>query len=186
MMRLALCTALVASLALLGGCATGTDAVVEPKTTISDPRPVAAAEDIFNQAVMAALTPGMIITVRISPSGIELQQVHMMLVPKNPRRADGQGDRIIVTSLGNGSPVSKVAATDPVVLFLEEKGQARQEDRTVSLAVPTPTLVDTLEVTVTASGESRKFDVSPVIRDYCARAEGSPTCRAASPDARNR
>jgi hypothetical protein len=183
-MRLTHYTALVASLALSGGCATGTDAVVEPKITISDPEPVAAAEDPFNQAVLAVLTPGMIVRVRISPGGIELQQVHMMEVPKNPRRDDGQGDRIIVTSLGKGSPVSKVAATDPVVLFLEEKGQARQEDRTVSLAVPTPTLVDTLEVRVTASGETRKFDVSPVIRDYCLRAKDSPTCRAASP--RNR
>jgi hypothetical protein len=186
MMRLVLCTALVASLALLGGCATGTDAVVEPKITVSEPRRVPAAEDPFNQAMMAALTPGLIVTVRISPSGIELQQVEMMLVPKKPRRGDEKGDRIIATSLRNGSPVSSVAATDPVVLFLEEKGQARQEDRTVSLAVPTPTRIDTLVVTVTASGESRRFDVSPVIRDYCARAKGSPTCRTASPERRNR
>ncbi len=175
-MRWIINAVLITNIALLGGCSKGTDANVQPRITVSEPRPVAAGEDIFNVAVLSALSPGMIVTVRISAGGIELQKPYMMLVPKTPRTAGAPGGRITVTAFGNGSRVSQATATDPVVMFLENKGQTRNGDRTVSLAVPAPALIDTLEVAVTSKGESKKFNVSPIMKEYCAKAPESPSC----------
>jgi hypothetical protein len=187
--RTALRAAIVATLPLLDGITPeGRDVVVEPQITVSEERPVADAEDIFNVSMRAALTPGLVVTVRVAPTGLELQSARMMLVPKSPRRDPTTGDRIIIRSLGNGSIVSEVIAHDPAVAFVEGPGgAARQEDRTVSVALPMPTLVDTLEVGVAASidattRESRIFDVSRIVNEYCAQAEDTATCRLRVPN----
>jgi hypothetical protein len=170
-------TVMVAGLAVVGGCATGTDTVVDPRITVSAARPASADEDIFNAAVMSALAPGMIVTVRVTPAGIELQHAYMMLVPKTPRAPKGPGDQIIVTAFNKGTQVSQTAATDPVAVFLEGKSVARNEDRTVSLAITTPSLVDTLEIRVTSIRASQKFDVAPIMSAYCVATPAQPACR---------
>ena len=183
MKRLLFPAALVATLPIpWGGWATGRDIVVEPRITVSEPRPVAATEDTFDVSMDTTLTPGLVVTIRVSPGGIELQRTRMMLVPKNPRGGYSEGDRIVIRSLAQGSLVSEVIARDAVVMFAEGMGQARREDRTLSVAIPTPTLVDTLEITVTASGKSKTFDVSQTFQEYCARAQDNPTCRLSLPD----
>jgi hypothetical protein len=165
----------------------GSDTVVGPRITVSERRPVAATEDVLNMYMNASLTPGLVATIRVAPGGIELQRARTMLVPKNPRREDTRGDRVIVRSLGQGALVSEVVVLDPAVVFLEGKTPARQEERILSVAIPTPTLVDTLEVTLSASGtataggESKTFDVSHLVNEYCVRAEDTPTCHLPVP-----
>jgi hypothetical protein len=160
----------------------GSDVVVEPRITVSEPRPVAATEDVLNKYMNASLTPGLVATIRVTPGGIELQKAQMMLVPKRPRTDDTQGDRVIIRSLGDGSVISEVAVADAAVTSTEGEVRARQEDRTLSVALPMPALVDTLEVSVVAGvdapvRESKTFDVSRLVDDYCARAQASAACR---------
>jgi hypothetical protein len=170
---------------MLAACATGVDAVVEPTISVSEPQRVAASEDLFNVAALADLTPGMIAMIRVSPSGIELERAFMMLTPRTPRSAEGTGERIVASLFAGGALVSQTAAADPALLVVEsfdERGVVadgeivRREDRTVSLALPTPRLVDTLQVTVTSTGETETFDVSEVMASYCASAKGEPSC----------
>lgn len=187
-------TALCAGVALLAGCITASDtasdAVVEPVITVSEPERVAAADDPFNAAALSTLAPGMIVALRVAPAGIELEQAYMMLTPKVARRADGPGDRIVATLSGGGAEVSQTAVGDPAVLIEEQFGEQgvesgqiiRQEERSVALALPTPSLVDTLDVTVTATGQTARFDVSAVMEAYCASAAREPSCQRTSGD----
>jgi hypothetical protein len=189
-MYTAVCAVLVATLPLCDGVAPqGRDVVVAPQITVSEPRPVADAEDIFNVSMRAALTPGLVVTVRVAPTGIELQGARMMLVPKSPRKDPTTGDRIIIRALGNESIVSEVIVHDPAVALVEGPGgAARREDRTVSVALPMPTLVDTLEVGALAAStdvtarESKIFDVSRIVNEYCAQAEDTAACRQRVPN----
>ena len=179
---------LAASLPLWAGGPQGRDVAVEPQITVSEERPVADTEDIFNVSMHAALTPGLVVTVRVAPTGIELQSARMMLVPKSPRRDPTTGDRIIIRLLGNESIVSEVIVHDPAVAFVEGPGgAARREARTVSVALPMPTRVDSLEVGVAASidltaRESKIFEVSRIVNEYCAQAEGTAACRPPVPN----
>jgi hypothetical protein len=181
-------TVVALGVALLGGCVTGTDAVVEPTIAVTQPEPIAASEDPFNVAALSGLGPGMIVEIRVSPAGIELQQAFMMLTPRTVRSADVPGDRIVATLSGGGTQVSQTATADSAVVIVESfdergvvKGEiVRQDDRTVSLALPTPRRVDTLEVTVTSTGVTERFDVSDVMDGYCATARSEPSCERAS------
>ena len=188
-MYTAVCAVLVAALPVCEGVVPqGRDVVGAPQITVSEPRPVADAEDIFNVSMRAALTPGLFVTVRVAPTGIELQSARMMLVPKSPRRDPTTGDRIIIRSLGNESIVSEVIVQDPAVASVGGPGgPARREVRTVSVALPMTTLVDSLEVGLAASSdltarESRIFEISRIVNEYCAQAEGTAACRPRVPN----
>lgn len=176
------CMCWVTSAALLTACARPTTAVVDPIIRVSQPQRVDAAADIFNIAAHAELTPGVIAILRLSPEGIELQQALLMLVPKHARTtANPTRDRIIVTLYGNGRQIAQAAVVDPTILFVEGPGAsvAPLNDRSIAVAIPTTTFVDTLEVAVVSTGEKRTFAVGAVMNGFCAAARDEPACRTA-------
>jgi hypothetical protein len=173
---------LVTWAALLAACIGPTRAVVDPIISVSQPKPIAAADDIFNIAAQAELTPGVIAIIRVSPDGIELQQALLMLVPKHAHTmANSSRDRIVVTLHGNGGQIAQATVPDPTALFVEgpDGSAASLNDRSIAVAIPTPNFVDTLEVTVASTGQKKAFAVSSVMKGFCAAARDEPACRTA-------
>jgi hypothetical protein len=167
-------TAILAGFTAVCACASSS-----PSTAVanaSPPQRLAAAEDPLNVAMTRALTSGVLVTLRVSPQRIELKHVALMLVPANGPQEVGPGDYIIVTAYGRGTRVARSVVSDPTILVQERASALRARSRIVSVTVPAPSWIDTLEVTTTASGQSARFDISSVIKNFCAFAKGEPVC----------
>ena len=184
-------TAIACSVAALcSGCMTPkvTDAVVKPTITTTAPKRISASEDSFSKAMLSNLAPGLIAVVHVTPAKIELIQAYIMLTPNFTQHVEGRGDRIVAKLSTEGAQVIETTVNDPTVAIeenLDGRGPphgrtVRTDDRSVAVALPIPRRVDTLDVTVTATGQTARFDVSRLLRAYCAEAPQVPSCQAAN------
>ena len=195
-------SALLAGLALLAACSTGAEKGVKPTvldaslasqpTSVSTTQPVAVepATDVVNIAARSALAIGMVLEIHVTADGPELTHIGMMQVRKSPRgthvtvprstggrkesRADG--DWVIVEAYGKGALVSRTAVSDPALIAAEGAGLLTPKERTVYASLPTPRRVDTLAITATAGGETKRIDVSKVMDHFCSSAPKERAC----------
>jgi len=182
--NLALCTLS----ALCAGCMgpAVTNEVVKPTITTTGPKAVPAAEDPFNVAMLSNLAPGLIAVVHVTPQKIELVQAYIMLTPTFTRADRGRGDRIIASLSGDGAKISEAVVSDPTIAVEEsfskrgaEKARTlRTDDRSVAFSLSIPHRVDTLDIAVSATGQTAHFDVSRLLRAYCAEAPRAASCQA--------
>ena len=196
-------SALIAILALLSACSTGAENAVKPTildaslasqpTSVSTTKPVAVdpATDIVNIASRSALAIGMVMEIHVTADGPELIHIGMMQVRKSargthvtvPRTAGGRkesradGDWVIVEAYGKGVLISRTAVPDPVLIAAEGAGLITLKERTVYASLPTPRRVDTLEITATAGGETKRIDVSKVMDHFCSSAPKERACQ---------
>lgn len=195
--------ALIASLYLICACSTGSDTGVMPtiidvssaspptSSSISDPQPVDSAADIVNIAVRSQLAIGMVMEIRVTADGPELKQIGMMQVRKSPRGAHvtvprtvggrkesrPDGDWVIIEAYGKGVLVSRTAVSDPILIAAEGTGLIPLKERTVYASLPTPRRVDTLEITATVGGQTKRIDVSKVMDHFCNSAPNERLCK---------
>lgn len=194
---------LVASLSILWSCSTASDngvmsmaidgssASLPTSTSTSDPQPVDPAADIINIVARAELAIGMVMEIRVTADGPELKQIGMMQVRKSPRgakvmvprtehgrkEARSDGDWVIIEAYGNGRLVSRTAVSDPILIAAEGAGLIPLKERTIYASLPTPRRVDTLEITATAGGETKRIDVSKVMDHFCNSAPNDRSCQ---------
>ena len=194
---------LMASLALLSACSIGTDngaksAVIDaslasPPTSVSmsQPQSVDPATDIVNIVAQSGLTIGMVMEIHVTPDGPELTHIGMMQVRKSPRgrgvrvprtisgrkEVRPDGDWVIVEAYGQGALVSRTAVSDPTLIAAEGVGLIRLNERTVYASLPTARKVDTLEITATAGGDTKRIDVSAVMDHFCKSAPSERACQ---------
>jgi hypothetical protein len=159
---------------------------------MSQPQPVDPATDMVNIAARSELAIGMVMEIRVTPDGPELTRIGMMQVRKAPRGANvtaartvggrketrADGDWVIVEAYGKGTLVSRTAVSDPALTAAEGAGLIRLNERTVYASLPTPRRVDTLEITATAGGETKRIDVSSVMDYFCKSAPNERACQA--------
>jgi hypothetical protein len=77
-----------------------------------------------------------------------------------------------------GALVSRTAVSDPALIAAEGVGLIQLNERTVYASLPTARKVDTLEITATAGGETRRIDVSTVMDQFCKSAPSERACQA--------
>lgn len=195
--------ALIASLVLLSACSTGPANGVNPdmldvtsassptRVSTSQPQPVDPATDIVNISARSELAIGMVMEIRVTPDGPELMRIGMMQVRKSPRginitaaravggskEARAEGDWVIVEAYGEGTLISRTAVSDPVLNVVEGAGLIRFKERTIYASLPTPRRVDTLEITSTVAGETKRIDVSTVMDHFCTSAPNERACK---------
>jgi hypothetical protein len=196
-------SALIAGLALLSACSIGAEHGVEPTildastasqpTSVSTTTPTAVdpATDLVNIAARSELAIGMVMELRVTAEGPELMHIGMMQVRKSARGTDvavprtvggrkeprGDGDWVIVEAYGKGVLVSRTAVSDPSLIAAEGAGLLTLKERTVYASLPTPRRVDTLEITATAGGETKRIDVSKVMDHFCNSAPKERACQ---------
>lgn len=196
-------SALIASLALLSACSTGAEngakstvldaSEASQPTSVSTTQPAAVdpARDLVNIAARSELAIGMVMEVRVTADGPELIHIGMMQVRKSPRGTDvtgprttggrkeprADGDWVIIEAYGKGVLVSRTAVSDPVLIAAEGTGLLTLKERTVYASLPTPRRVDTLEITATAGGETKRIDVSKVMDHFCNSAPKERACQ---------
>jgi hypothetical protein len=196
--------ALVASLAFLSACSTeavkglnlavmdASSASPPSSVTTSPPQPVDPATDVVNLAARSELAIGMVMEIRVTPNGPELMSIGMMQVRKSPRGANvtvprtingrketrADGDWVIVEAYNKGALVSRTAVSDPALIAVEGTGLIRLRERTVYASLPTPRRVDTLEITDTAGGGTKRIDVSAVMDHFCNSAPNERACQS--------
>ncbi len=93
------------------------------------------------------------------------------------KEARADGDWLIVEAYGKGALVSRTAVSDPALTAAEGAGLIRLKERTVYISLPTPRRVDTLEITATASGDTKRIDVTKVMDYFCASAPNERACQ---------
>lgn len=197
-------SAFLAGLALLSACSTGAENGVTPTvldaslasqpTSVSTTQPEAVdpATDIVNLTARSELAIGMVMEIHVTADGPELTHIGMMQVRRSARgthvtaprtvgerkepRADG--DWVIIEAYHKGVLVSRTAVSDPVLIAAEGAGLLTLKERTVYASLPTPRRVDTLEITATAGGETKRIDVSKVMDHFCSSAPKERACQA--------
>lgn len=197
-------SAFLAGLALLSACSTGAENGVTPTvldaslasqpTSVSTTQPEAVdpATDIVNLTARSELAIGMVMEIHVTADGPELTHIGMMQVRRSARgthvtvprtvgerkepRADGEW--VIIEAYYKGVLVSRTAVSDPVLIAAEGAGLLTLKERTVYASLPTPRRVDTLEITATAGGETKRIDVSKVMEHFCSSAPKERACQA--------
>jgi hypothetical protein len=84
---------------------------------------------------------------------------------------------VIIEAYGNGRLVSRTAVSDPILIAAEGAGLIPLKERTIYASLPTPRRVDTLEITATAGGETKRIDVSKVMDHFCNSAPNDRSCQ---------
>ena len=198
-------SAFIAGLALLSACSTGAEngvtstvldaSLASQPTSVSTTQPEAVdpATDIVNLTARSELAIGMVMEIHVTADGPELTHIGMMQVRRSARgthvtaprtvgerkepRADG--DWVIIEAYHKGVLVSRTAVSDPVLIAAEGAGLLTLKERTVYASLPTPRRVDTLEITATAGGETKRIDVSKVMDHFCNSAPKERMCQGA-------
>jgi hypothetical protein len=146
---------------------------------------------MVNILARSKLAIGMVVEIRVTTEGPELTHIGMMQVRKSPRGANvtlprtvgvrkearADGDWVIVEAYGKGVLISRTAVSDPVLMAAEGAGLIQLKERTVYASLPTPRKVDTLEITATAGGETKRIDVSSVMDYFCKSAPNERACQ---------
>ena len=83
---------------------------------------------------------------------------------------------MIVEAYRKGALVSRTAVSDPALIAAEGAGLLTLKERTVYASLPTPRRVDTLAITATAGGETKRIDVSKVMDHFCSSAPKERAC----------
>ena len=143
-------------------------------SSTSDPKPVDAAVD--NAPVLAQLAPGLVITLEINDNTPTLVDARVALIPITaPRREEGELVR--VTGLSNGKPVSSIAVPDQRVYVEEGVGLSVLTKRSLTLALPLPQRIDSLEVQLPGEEAPSRFDVSQTVDGFCKDYPKEALCR---------
>lgn len=144
----------------------------------SDPKPVDAVTD--NAPVLTQLAPGLVITLEISDNTPTLVDARVALLPLTaPRREEGE--LVHVMGLSNGKPVSSTAVPDQRVYVEEGVGLGVLTTRTLTLALPLPQRIDSLEVQLPGEAAPSRFDVSRTVDSFCKDYPKEALCREAVP-----
>ena len=145
--------------------------------TTSEPRPIADADDPVNRLVEQTTVEGLLVELRIDGATVALESAQPARIPRRNERRDLAGDTVTVTALAGGAPAGSVTVPDELLNAEEGGGLVRQERRSIVAAVPTQGAVDSIEVRVSASGTTRRFDVTSAYAALCRAFREAPFCR---------
>lgn len=155
--------------------ATSVPAAAQEDASDTPPRPMAASEDPVNRMVAAATVPGLIVSLKIDGNTIALERAQPARIPK-PRDRAATGDTVTVTGISGARAVASVTAADPLMVAVEEGGVVRAEQRTIDVALPTPSAIDTIEVRLSATGATARLDVRAAYAEICRALPRDPVC----------
>ena len=82
-----------------------------------------------------------------------------------------------VTGLTNGRTVGRVQVADVSQRVVEGVGLQRTDDRVIHAALPTPGVVEEIEVSVSATGTRTRLDVRSAYAEMCRAVPTSVPCR---------
>jgi hypothetical protein len=164
-------TLLAASLVLQG---TFLAAQTQDRTT--EPAPLDPAADPVNRLVAAQTVSGLIVALRIDGAKVTLERAQPARIPKPRRKGPVEGDSVTVTALSGESRVAAVTVPDQTVIVMERTGMSRPDRRTLHVALPTPRAIDAIEVRVSASRATARFDVRSAYDEICRLLPRDPVC----------
>jgi hypothetical protein len=154
---------------------------VQSQDRTTDPVPVDPAADPVNRWVAAKTVSGLIVALRIEGPQITLERAQPARIPKPRRRSAVTGDTVTVTALSGAETVAAVTVADPTTVVVEGAGLTRLDRRTIHAAVPTPRAIDAIEVRVSATGATARFDVRSAYEEICRLLPRDPVCAGKAP-----
>jgi hypothetical protein len=172
-MECRLCYPALLLLALLVGCASKI-----PQTAAAQPgqsRQVDPAED--NRAVLGQLTPGLIMRLEIDGKTVQMQDPELVLIPRRAAARTTGGERVIVTGWRGREQVSAVSVSDQRINVQENVGIVIRDQRSLTVALPTPRRVDRVEVTLPGVTTPQEFSVAQVFDRACEQKPVGDLCR---------
>lgn len=154
----------------------------ESNQTTTEPRPIADAEDPVNRLVEQTTVDGLLVELRIDGAAVALESAQPARIPRRNDRRNLAGDTVTITAMAGAVPAGSVTVPDQMVNVEEGVGIVRQERRSIVAAVPTQGAVDSIEVRVSASGTTRRFDVTSAYAALCRAFREAPFCLGRRPD----
>lgn len=158
---------------VLAGCASKV-----PQAAVAQPaqrRQVDAAAD--NRAVIGDVTPGIVMRLEIDGKNVQLHDVELIVVPRQPPARDAAGERVLVTGWRGQQRISVVSVADQRINVLEGVGIVIRDQRTLNVALPTPQRIDRVEVTLPGMTVPQQFAVGQVFDRACQQQPGGDLCR---------
>ena len=131
-----------------------------------EPRPVAPGEDVVNQ-MQQNQVDGLVITLTIDSATVRLDTVVLASIPRPRARQDTTGERVRVVGLAGGTRVSEASVPDVVTNTQEGVGIVRVNRRQVTVMLPAPRALDTIEVSAPATNATGRLDVRAAYAMYC-------------------
>lgn len=152
-------------------------AAVKGEAQISEPRPIADADDPVNRMVQAANTPGLMVTVTIDGDRVTLDNATPAMIPRAAvRRLPPGGDQVRAVASAGGRVVAETLVPDQVVNAQEGVGLVRTTRRQISLLLPTGRAVDTLLIEAPATDARATLDVRAAYAPWCRAAQDGEWC----------
>jgi hypothetical protein len=143
-------------------------------TETSTPRLVDARAD--NAAVMADQVAGLVVTLKIDDSRVELADSRVMMIPKGTARRQ-EGELITLAGLSGGRTVTQIQVPDQRLNVEENKGIVILGQRTVQAALPLPAPIDELQVLLPGAEQPVRISVGKEIAAFCREHPKHDLCR---------
>lgn len=147
----------------------------EPRLT--EPRPIAEAEDPVNRLVAAQTVPGLALSVTIDGARVTLDSATPAMLPRQAVRRDRPlpaGDGIRVTGLADGREVAATVVPDPSLNAQEGVGVVRLSRRQAQVLLASDRPIDT--ITVEAAGARATLDVRAAYAPWCRERRDDKIC----------
>lgn len=169
---------MIARSAVLASCLVlqGAFLPAQSQDRITAPAPLDPAADPVNRLVAANTVSGLIVALRIDGVQVALVRAQPARIPKPRRKGPLAGDTVTVIALSGGAPVATVTVRDPTVIVTERTGLTRPDRRTIHAALPTPRAIDAIEVRVSTTGATARFDVREAYDEICRLLPRDPVC----------
>lgn len=137
--------------------------------------PVAVDHAVDNKVVMENLETGLVATLRINGANISITKLQIRMIPRTDKLPN-QGELITIKGLSNGKTVTEIKTPDTRLNVQENKGIVFLEKRTIAFALPMPQFIDTLEVTIPATGKTKKLSISKQLSKLCKKHKKLKEC----------
>lgn len=146
--------------------------------SVSRPQPLAESDDTVNQLVSATTTDGLVLSILIDGTHIELLSAYPARVPihlASSERND-QGDLVRAVAMAGGQQISTTVVPDLVINSLEGEGLVRVERREISLVLQADVPLDSVEISAPATDANAVIDVRQAYARWCEADPRGPWC----------
>jgi len=140
-------------------------------------KPVAVNASKDNSVVLENLETGLIATLVIDGDKLTIIEPLIRRIPK-ANKTRKEGETVTIRGMSDGKTIAEIHVPDNRLNIQEHKGIILLDKRTISFSLPLPTMIDSIEITMSSTGKSKMINLSKQLYKLCKKHRKLAVCKA--------